>query len=77
MDTLFITLKIKKLNFLKDDIFKESKKILKGKIKKNFFNEFHNINISNQKLNEYRLKLMKKVNVGEKFSKKAMKSSKK
>ena len=60
----------KKLNFLKDDIFKESKKILKGKIKKNFFNEFHNINISNQKLNEYRLKLMKKVNVGEKFSKK-------
>ena len=40
MDTLFITLKIKKLNFLKDDIFKESKKILKGKIKKNFSMNF-------------------------------------
>ncbi len=60
----------KNLNLLKNAIFRESKLILRKKFKKNFFNEFHNIDISNQKLNEYRLKLMKKVNFGGKFSKK-------
>lgn len=60
----------KKLKYLKNDIFKESKVILKEKIKKNFFNQFHNINITSQKLNEYRLKLMSKINSKGKFSKK-------
>jgi len=60
----------KKLYNLKRDIFVQSKSILKKNFKRNFFNEFHKIDISSQKLNDYRLKLMKKVNSKGNFCKK-------
>ena len=52
----------KYLNALKEKIFICSKKILDKKINKNFFDNFHKLELSKDEENYFRMKLMRKIN---------------